>query len=128
MTSKNSFWDSIKENNKRRIWLWLVSALTYVIAFPTAVAMDISRGKSNEAYLIESLGETLGREALQQDLLNRMKICFGVENYALLAATATIAIISMAINTTPIIILNLLIILSYLIQTFGKSTISLLNK
>lgn len=94
MTSKNSFWDSIKENNKRRIWLWLVSALTYVIAFPTAVAMDISRGKSNEAYLIESLGETLGREALQQDLLNRMKICFGVENYALLAATATIAIIS----------------------------------
>ena len=94
MTSKNSFWDSIKENNKRRIWLWLVSALTYVIAFPTAVAMDISRGKSNEAYLIESLGETLGREALQQDLLNRMKICFGVENYALLAATAAIAIIS----------------------------------
>ena len=46
MTSKNSFWASIRENNKRRIWLWLVSALVFVIAFPTAVAMDISRGKT----------------------------------------------------------------------------------
>ena len=72
MTSKNSFWASIRENNKRRIWLWLVSALVFVIAFPTAVAMDISRGKTGEAYLIESLGETLGREALRQDLINRL--------------------------------------------------------
>lgn len=94
MTSKNSFWASIRENNKRRIWLWLVSALVFVIAFPTAVAMDISRGKTGEAYLIESLGETLGREALRQDLINRMKLCFGVENYLLLAAIAVIAIIS----------------------------------
>lgn len=94
MTSKNSFWASLKENNKRRIWLWLVSSLVFVIAFPTAVAMDISRGKTSEAYLIESLGETLGRDALHQDLINRMKVCFGVENYLLLAAIAVIAIIS----------------------------------
>ena len=94
MTSKNSFWASIKENNKRRIWLWLVSALMFVIAFPTAVAMDISRGKSNETYLIESLGEVLGREALHEDLLNRMMTCFGVENYVLLVAVCAVAVLS----------------------------------
>ena len=94
MTSKNSFWASIKENNKRRIWLWLLSLLTYIIAFPTAVAMDISRGKSNGGYLIESLGETLGREALYQDLISRMKMCFGVENYFLLAVAAVFAVVS----------------------------------
>lgn len=94
MTSKNSFWASLKENNKRRIWLWLVSSLIFVIAFPTAVAMDISRGKTSEAYLIESLGETLGMEALHQDLINRMKLCFGVDNYIFLAAASGVAIIS----------------------------------
>ena len=32
MTSKNSFWVSLKENNKRRIWLWILSAFTYLVA------------------------------------------------------------------------------------------------
>lgn len=94
MTSKNSFWVSLRENNKRRIWLWLLSALIFAIAYPAVVAMNIGRGRAEETYLIESLGETLGREALYQNLISRMESCFGVDNYVLLAAVSAIAVVS----------------------------------
>ncbi|MGN0377187.1 MAG: DUF6449 domain-containing protein [Suilimivivens sp.] len=94
MTSKNSFWASIKENNKRRIWLWLVAALTYVIAFPTVIAIRISQVKTNEAYLLETLGESLGRETIHNDLVNQMLGCFGVNNYVLMAVASLFAVIS----------------------------------
>lgn len=94
MTSKKSFWASIRENNKRRIWLWLLSALSYLIIFPTVTAMTISRVKTNEAYLIESLGEVLGRETLYNSLINEMKACLGVSNYVLMAVAALFAVIS----------------------------------
>ena len=42
MTSKNSFLARLIENAKRRIWLLVVSLLTFVLAIPTFVAMNIS--------------------------------------------------------------------------------------
>ena len=48
MISRNSFWANLIENNKRRIWLWLVAALGFVIALPTATALIISREISNK--------------------------------------------------------------------------------
>lgn len=47
MMSKNSFWASIRENNKRRIWLWAVSALFWFFYYPVGMAMIMSRKKNH---------------------------------------------------------------------------------
>lgn len=94
MISKNSFWANIKENNKRRIWLWILSALTYVLAYPTMIAMTLSRAKTSQEYLIEVLGETLGRQALRTNMVNLMIEAFGVKNIVLVAAASFFAVVS----------------------------------
>ena len=33
MISKNSFWANCKENNKRRIWVWIVSVLGQLMVY-----------------------------------------------------------------------------------------------
>ncbi len=43
MMSKNSFLVSLKENNKRRIWLWIVSELLWLFYYPVGMAMLMSR-------------------------------------------------------------------------------------
>lgn len=43
MTSKNSFWASLRENNKRRIWIWIVSGLLWFVYFPVGMAMLMGR-------------------------------------------------------------------------------------
>ena len=43
MMSKNSFWVSMKENNKRRIWLWIISSLFWFFYYPVCMAMLMSR-------------------------------------------------------------------------------------
>ena len=45
MTSKRSFLVSLKENNKRRIWVWIVSFLTMLLTYPGIMTMYISRVK-----------------------------------------------------------------------------------
>lgn len=94
MTLKNSFWASLKENNKRRIWLWILSSLAYVIGFPTVIAMLLSGAGQRESYLIETLGETLGREALHKQLVSLLTEDLGVGNYVLAAAAAAVAVVS----------------------------------
>ncbi len=47
MTSKNSFWADIRENNKRRIWLWLVSWLFWFFYYPVGMLMLMSRTKTH---------------------------------------------------------------------------------
>ncbi len=94
MISKSSFWVSIKENNKRRIWVWILSVLAYIIAFPTMIAILISRVKTNESYLVETFGETLGSEILHNDIVGRMKECFGTSNFVLLLVAAGFAVVS----------------------------------
>lgn len=94
MILKNSFWANLKENNKRRIWLWLLSALCYLITFPTVAAMIISRGKRSEEYLIETLGETLGRQAMQEQLIKGMEQFFGITNPVMWLVIAVFAVLS----------------------------------
>lgn len=43
MTSKSSFLVSIKENNKRRIWVWVVSFLGQLALYPGVLAVYLSR-------------------------------------------------------------------------------------
>ncbi len=45
MISKRSFLASLKENNKRRIWVWIVSFLTMLLTYPGIMTMYISRVK-----------------------------------------------------------------------------------
>lgn len=59
MTSKISFWASLLENNKRRIWLWALSVLTFVVGLPTAVALNLSRGMlEKERFYLQGVLDT----------------------------------------------------------------------
>lgn len=94
MTLKNSFWASIKENNKRRIWLWLLSALSFVIVFPTMTAMALSRARTSEEYLIASMGEELGRQALYKNMVRDMEVFLGAANPILWILITVFAVVS----------------------------------
>ncbi len=50
MMSKNSFLDSLKENNKRRIWVWIISALLWFFYYPIGMAFLMSQQKN---YILE---------------------------------------------------------------------------
>ncbi len=43
MTSKNSFWDSCRENHKRRIWVWIVAVLSQLLAYSGMTMIYLSR-------------------------------------------------------------------------------------
>lgn len=43
MTSKNSFWDSCRENHKRRIWVWIVAVLSQLLAYGGMAMIYLSR-------------------------------------------------------------------------------------
>lgn len=71
MMSKNSFLVSLKENNKRRIWLWIVSELLWFFYYPVGMAMLMSRktehnrldglaGEAARQRLVEAAGDWLG--------------------------------------------------------------------
>lgn len=94
MTLKNSFWASIKEDNKRRIWLWLLSALSYVVFFPTIIAMVLSRVRTREEYLIETMGEALGKQTIYNLMVERMEQCFGLSMPYLWIVAAGFAVVS----------------------------------
>lgn len=94
MTSKNSFWVSLKENNKRRIWLWILSAFTYLVVLPTVTAMFISSYKTNNSYLIEQYGESAGMERIRQETMNQLLKIFNGDNLLLLVIISGVAIVS----------------------------------
>lgn len=43
MTSKNSFWDSMKENNRRRVWVWVVAILCQFSVYVGILMIYLSR-------------------------------------------------------------------------------------
>lgn len=49
MTSRRSFWDKCKENNKRRIWVWIISILSQIIIYPCLLLVYLSRIRSYNA-------------------------------------------------------------------------------
>ena len=74
MTSRNSFLARLIENAKRRIWLLVVSLLTFVLAIPTFTAMSISVISQREN-LIEQMKV---QEALYEFASNLYKPSNGV--------------------------------------------------
>lgn len=65
MMSKNSFLVSLKENNKRRIWVWMVSALIWFFFYPVGMALLMSRGKNIN--LIEGLTQEASKARLLEE-------------------------------------------------------------
>lgn len=94
MTSKNSFLASLMENNKRRIWLWLVSVLGFVILWPSAVAMTISRALRMSANYMEAYGAQMGEQLLKEQLISGIRYILGISDNFLYVGIAIFAIIS----------------------------------
>ena len=92
MTSKSSFLVNLKENNKRRLWVWVISALIFILAFPVLLLILLSQIKSDTVYFVNTYGEKLAEEIIHERLLNtvRQQLGFSVK---MIAATG-IAIIS----------------------------------
>ena len=40
MMSRSSFLGSLKENSKRRLWVWVLALLAFVLALPLGLAMQ----------------------------------------------------------------------------------------
>ncbi len=95
MTSRNSFLASMIENNKRRIWLWVLSALGFIVALPTATALNISRGMTSTNFYYEIYGEILGAQKIKEYLMERVEQILGLESGMcfLIAAFAVISAI-----------------------------------
>ncbi len=64
MISKNSFLVNMRENNKRRSWVWAISALFWFFYYPVATAILMS-GKKNHN-IIDNLSGTVAKERLAE--------------------------------------------------------------
>ncbi len=94
MTSRNSFWARLFENNKRRIWVWLLAGFSYLLVLPAALAMAISREMARKDYLIEEMGDVLGSQIMQEKVIEVAAGFFGLKNVYLAFFAAILAIIS----------------------------------
>lgn len=77
MMSKNSFWGSMIENGKRRIWVWALSLLFFILALPTYVAFSINRQASNLDDCIRTYGQILGQQVVLNNMKNTTEYCLG---------------------------------------------------
>ena len=77
MTSRNSFWGSIIENSKRRIWVWALSALCFMLALPTYVAFSVNRQAGDPTGYIRSYGQEIGRQMVRDNMLDAAEYCLG---------------------------------------------------
>lgn len=93
MMSKNSFWVSLKENSKRRLWVWVVSALLYVLALPVFTALTLNSITRRMMAKMESYETAVVMQVLHEKLLDAMRGTFA-PSIALLFMTAGIALIS----------------------------------
>ncbi|MCM1126743.1 MAG: DUF6449 domain-containing protein [Lachnospiraceae bacterium] len=93
MTSKNSFLVSMKENSKRRLWVWVLSALGFLLALPLYTALRISNARQQLDWLTEELGAGAAEKALHYNLLVTVQETLGT-SAILMVLTVVIAIAS----------------------------------
>lgn len=83
MTLKNSFWVDIRENNKRRTWLWVISWLFFLLYYILGIALLISNGRNRYAQ-ISSISQLAGTD--MHTYLKEMVVMFFLNPYTLLTA------------------------------------------
>lgn len=52
MTSKNSFWDSMKQNFKRRNWMIVLNFLVFFFAYPISLLLMLGRARSKRDLIL----------------------------------------------------------------------------
>ncbi len=92
MTSKNSFLVSLKENSKRRLWVWVVSAIGYMLIFPVALSMFLSNIAHRSSNLIEKFGAAAAEEILHERLIESVITQTGFSGVRI-AFTAVLALV-----------------------------------
>ena len=93
MMSKSSFLVNMKENNKRRLWVWVISLLAFVVIFPTSIALIVNRVVSSTEWMIETYGGELSQQIFRECLISGMFRALGF-SVLIPALTAVIAVIS----------------------------------
>lgn len=68
MISKSSFLVSMKENNKRRLWVWAVSILAFVVLFPSYTALVINQTIIRAKWFTEMYDKELAQQIIQERL------------------------------------------------------------
>ncbi|MDE7404853.1 MAG: hypothetical protein K2M81_07090, partial [Lachnospiraceae bacterium] len=93
MTSKSSFLVSMKENNKRRLWVWIISALAFMLALPALAALTLNTISRRHQWVAENYGSTVAGQIIHEKLVNSMCGILGL-NVGFVFLTAAIALVS----------------------------------
>lgn len=93
MMSKSSFLVSMKENNKRRLWVWVVAILAFVLLFPVMTALMANNIITGTKDLAETYKASVLQQIRHDRLIDGMKSLFGFGGY-IFFASAGVAIIS----------------------------------
>lgn len=70
MTSKNSFWANVVENNRRRIWLWVMSGLLWFFYYPVGMAIILNRSKINLTFNYAYFSQKQIQQYLNNNVVN----------------------------------------------------------
>ncbi len=93
MTSKSSFLASVKENSKRRLWVWVLSVLAFMLALPVYTALVINKVLSQVEWYILDYGKTIADQYIAEQLPRAMQSTFGSSSFIILAFTCILAVI-----------------------------------
>lgn len=91
MTSKSSFLVSMKENSKRRLYVWILSIVAFVLIFPIYVSLLINRVVSQTEKLAKDYGAAAAGEIVHGKLIEMMQSTLGI-SFLLFAMTAVLAV------------------------------------
>lgn len=96
MTSKSSFLVRLRENNKRRIWVWIVSVLLQLLTYPGVLTIYLSRIRhlnkegayvTVEAYrtqMNEVVIDALGFHNITTVMILFLAVCIGIQGFSYL--------------------------------------------
>ncbi len=77
MTSKNSFLASMKENNKRRLWVWVIAVLAFVLALPVITAFGLNSVSGSNKWIWEAVDAATAQELIHNKLADAMTSVLG---------------------------------------------------
>ncbi|NBJ93398.1 DUF6449 domain-containing protein [Parablautia muri] len=66
MTSKSSFLVSMKENNKRRLWVWVIAVLMFVLALPLVTAFGLGGVAKSTEWIWEATDTATAQQLVHQ--------------------------------------------------------------
>lgn len=93
MTSKNSFLVSMKENSKRRLWVWVISVLGFMLLLPLYAALRISQIHQQWEWMISRYGTEMAEKIIHENLLITIKSILGGSDI-LFILTVILAVVS----------------------------------